>query len=194
MLLESPGKIRMGLRVFPRAVLVLACCACASTPAGEPEAGREPIIIHVDNQTSRVVTVDRIVAMGGGVGSTSFGGVASRRERPVTRRIGVVNGQSKRTLAVPWHPSRLAHEILWIEGVERVATDTETLGPGQHHKTYRVEQCRGTGLNACVQTAALHLPPGAEVTLVIDRRHEAWMYYDLPTEEVGRTMDGIPLR
>ncbi len=188
MLLESPGKYRMGLRVFARAVLVVVCCACATTPDGEPDAGREPIIIHVDNQTSRVVTVDRIVAMGGGVGSTSFGNVSSSRERPVTLRVGVVNGQSRRTLAVPWHPSRLAHEILWIEGVDRIASDTETLGPGQHHATYQVEECRGAGLNACVETRALHLPPGAEVTLVIDTRHVAWLYYDVPAKASGGSL------
>lgn len=192
--LQSPGKIRKGFRTFVRTGFVLALCGCASAPSGEREAGREPITVHIDNLTSRVITVDRIVAVSGSRGSAAFGEARSQGERPVTRRVGLVNGKSRRTLTVPWHSSRLAHEMLWLEGAERVATDYETLGPGQHHLSYRVEECRGQGLRACVETSALHLPPGARVTLVVDQRHIATLYYDVPTEDVGRTMDTIPLR
>ena len=178
--MQSPGKIGAGRTRVLRALLVLVLCACATSPAGGPDSGEEPIRIHVDNMTSRVVTVEHIVAAIGARGSTAFGNVQRRSERPVTRRIGVVNGQSKRTLTVPWHPARLAHEILWLEGVERVTSGTETLGPGQRGLGYVVEECRGEGLRACVETFALHLPPGSEVSLVIDRRHDARMYYQLP--------------
>ncbi len=177
---ESPRKIRSGLKGIARAVPVVALCACATAPAGEPESGREPITIHVDNKTSRVVTVERIVAMQGSRGSTAFGEARRQGQRPITQRVGLVNGESRRTLTVPWHPSRLAHELLWLEGVVRVATDSETLGPGQNRMTYLVEECRGARMNACVDTHALHLPPGAEVELVIDTRHEARMYYEVP--------------
>lgn len=171
----------MVLMVLALAVFVGAHGACATAPAGEQEDGREPITVHIDNLTSRVVTVDRIVAIVGSPGSTSFGNVARQNERPVTRRVGLVQGQSKRTMTVPWDPSRLAHQILWLEGVARIATNTETLGPGQHSSSYQVEECRGEGLRACVATSSLHLPPGSEVTLVIDRRHEARMYYNRPS-------------
>lgn len=191
---QSPGKIRKGFRAFAHAGLLVALCGCASAPAGERDADREPITIHVDNMTSRVITVDRIVAVSGSPRGGSFQTLSSRGERPVTRRIGLVNGKSKRTLTVPWHSSRLAHQMLWLEGAERVATGQETAGPGQHNLSYRVEECRGEGLRACVETSALHLPPGARVTLVVDQRHVATLYYDIPTEEVGRTRDGVPLR
>lgn len=170
----------MVLMVLALAVFVGAHGACATAPAGEQEDGREPITVHIDNLTSRVVTVDRIMSTMGARGSTSFGNVMSQSERPVTQRVGLVQGQSKRTLTVPWHPSRLAHQILWLEGVARIATNTETLGPGRHGSSYQVEECRGEGLRACVATSSLHLPPGAEVTLVIDQRHEARMFYNRP--------------
>ena len=180
MKLKSTRRMRTGLAGCASAAVVVVCSACASAPAGEPDTGREPITVHVENTTSRVVTVDRIVALSGSPGAAAFGSTFAQGERPVTRRVGLVNGESKRTFEIPWHPSRLAHELLWLEGVSRIATDSETLGPGQHSSTYQVERCRGTGLNACVATYALYLPPGSEVTLVIDFRHEARMYYDVP--------------
>ena len=192
--LQSPGKIRKGFMALGHAGLLVALCGCASAPAGERGAGREPITVHVDNLTSRVITVDRIVAVSGSPGSAIFGETRSQGERPVTRRVGLVNGKSRRTLTVPWHSSRLAHPSLGREGVGRVGADSETLGPSQHNLNYRVEECRGQGLRACVETTALHLPPGARVTLVVDQRHVATLYYDVPTEEVGRTRDGVPLR
>ncbi|MDE2652301.1 MAG: hypothetical protein F4087_05745 [Gemmatimonadetes bacterium] len=190
----SPPKIRMGLTGFAAAVMVIANNACATTPEGALEAGQEPITVRVENLTSRVITVDRIVAVSGSYKGGSFQTLTSRGERPVTRRVGLVNGKSSRTLTVPWISSRLAHQMLWLEGAERIATGTETLSPGQNHLSYHVEECRGEGLRACVATSALHLPPGAEVTLVVDRRHVATLYYDVPAEDVGRNKDGIPLR
>lgn len=170
--------------VLLQAVLVAAISACATAPAGEQEeTGHEPITVEVDNMSSRLITVELIVGMGGGVGTIPFGEVRTQRARPVTRRIGVVNGGSKRTLSVPWHRARLAHQILWIEGAERIASDSETLGPGQHHTSYHVETCRGERKNSCVVTYGLHLPPGAEVQLVIDSRHVATMYYEHPTQD-----------
>lgn len=190
MRVQIPGKNRVGLMALVQAFCVFAFAACATTSEGGPDADHEPITVHVDNLTSRVITVDRIVAISGSPGSASFGETRSQGERPVTRRIGLVNGKSKRTLTVPWQSSRLAHQMLWLEGAERVASGSETLGPGQHNLSYRVEECRGEGLRACVQTSSLHLPPGARVTLVIDTRHVATLYYDVPTEEVGRTRGG----
>lgn len=180
MKVKSTRRTRTRLADSARAVVLVMCCACASAPERDPDTGREPIAVHVENTTSRVVTVDRIVALSGSPGAAAFGSTFRQGERPVTRRVGLVNGESKRTFYVPWHPSRMAHELLWLEGVVRIATDSETLGPGQHRMTYLVERCRGEGPNACVATTALHLPPGAEVTLVIDYRHEARMYYELP--------------
>ena len=152
MKMESPKKVRMGLPVFALAVHVFASGACASGPEGGGEAGNQPVIVIVDNMASRVLTVERIVATGA--------------VRPVTVRVGVVRGESQQTLTIPWHPSRMAHQILWLDGMNSA--------------TYRVEECRGEGPNACTETSALHLPPGAEVTLVIDRRLEATMYYQVP--------------
>jgi len=177
---QSPGKIRKGFRAFGHAGLLVALCGCASAPAGERDAGQEPITVHVDNLTSRVITVERIVAVSGSPRGGSFQTLTSQGERPVTRRVGLVNGKSRRTLTVPWHSSRLAHQMLWLEGAERVATGQETAGPGQHNLSYRVEECRGEGPNACAETTALHLPRGAEVSLVIDTRLEVTMYYQLP--------------
>ena len=191
---QSPGRIGMWITAFAQAMLVIASGACASAPAGEGDAGQDPITIHVENLTSRVITVDRIVAVSGSYRGASFQTLTSRGERPVTRRVGLVSGKSQRTLTVPWLSSRLAHQMLWLEGAERVATGRETLSPGQNHLGYRVEECRGAGLRACVETSALHLPPGARVTLVIDQRHVATMYYDIPVEDVGRNMARIPLR
>ena len=197
--MNTPAKIRMGLTGrmrltgFAVAVILVANSACATTSEPRAEGGREPILVHVDNLTSRVITVDRVVAISGSRGAAAFGESRSQGERPVTRRVGLVNGKSKRTLAIPWQSTRLAHQLLWLEGAERVATGSETLGPGQHSLSYRVEECRGEGLRACVETSALHLPPGAEVTLVVDQRHVATLYYDVPVEETGRNGDGIPL-
>lgn len=179
---ELPKKITRGLTMVARGALALAICGCATAPAQGPEGGRDPISLHVDNMTSRVVTVDMVVGVSGSPGSTAFGNVRRQSERPVTRRIGLVNGESRRTLTVPWQPARLAHQLLWIEGVSRVASDTETLGPGQHGLSYLVEECHGEGMNACSVTRALHLPPGAEVTLVIDNRLDARLYYQTPTK------------
>ena len=169
--------------MFALGALVAALGACATAPAEGPESGRAPISIHVDNMTSRVVTVDLVVGVTGSPGSTAFGNVRRQAERPVTRRVGLVNGQSRRTLTVPWQPARLAHQLLWLEGVARVASDTETLGPGQHSLNYLVEECHGEAMNACSVTHALHLPPGAEVQLVIDTRHEARLYYEVPSND-----------
>lgn len=180
--MESLRQIRIGLVAFGLVALVAGNGACASAPEGVPEPGREPITVHVDNMTSRVITVDRIVATQGSPGSTPFGEVQRQNERPITRRVGLVQGGSKRTMTVAWHPSQRAHEILWLEGVARIATGRETLGPGQHHSSYVVEQCLGEGPNACSVTSSLHLPPGAEVTLVIDKNHVARMYYQLRPE------------
>lgn len=179
---ELPKKITRGLTMAARGTLVVAICGCATAPAQGPEGGRDPISLHVDNMTSRVVTVDMVVGVAGSPGSSSFGNVRRQSERPVTRRIGLVNGESRRTLTVPWQPSRLAHQLLWIEGVSRVASDTETLGPGQHSLSYLVEECYGERMNACSVTRALHLPPGAEVTLVIDQRLDARLYYRTPAK------------
>ena len=177
---KSPKRIGKGLAMVARGALAVTLCGCATAPVEGPEGGREPISVHVDNMTSRVVTVDLVVGIAGSPGSTSFGNVSRQSERPVTRRVGLVNGQSRRTLTVPWQPSRLAHQLLWLDGVARVATDTETLGPGQHRLGYLVEECLGEHMNACSVTYALHLPPGSEVTLVIDKRHEARLYYQTP--------------
>lgn len=133
--------------------MLLALAACVTT--GEAGPDNAPITISVDNRTSRVVTVERYV-----------GGT-------ITQRVGLVNGGSRRVLTIPWHPTRLAHELLRMEGVARVATGAETrAGPALG---YAVEECRD---GVCAVTWALHLPPGAEVSLLIDSRGVARMYYD----------------
>lgn len=142
----------MGLAVLALAAHVFAHGACASSPEGGGEAGNAPITVHVDNMASRVLTVERVVATGA--------------VRPVTVRVGLVRGETGRTVTIPWHPSRLAHQLLWLDGM--------------NSSTYRAEECRGEGPNACTETTTLHLPPGAEVTLVIDRRLEATLYYQVP--------------
>lgn len=192
--MELPSNIRMGPFAFALAAFAAVSSACATGSAGRSAPGREPITVRVENQSSRVVTVDRILATVGSAGSTSFGNELRQNDRPVTRRIGLVNGKSERTLTVPWHPSQLAQEILWLEGVVRIASDTETFGPGRHHSTYQVEECRSQGANSCVVTSSLHLPPGADVTLVIDWRHEARMYYRTPAEAAGGPTKPIPPR
>ncbi len=136
----------MGLTLFGFAALAVANSACA-TGGGGTGGGDEPITLQVDNRTNRVVTVERIVASG------------------VTVRVGVVRGGSQQTLTVPWHPSRLAHQLLWFDGL--------------NSSSYRVEECAAEG--ACAETTALHLPPGAEVSLLIDRRLEVTMYYQAPS-------------
>ncbi|MXX35124.1 MAG: hypothetical protein F4107_00665 [Gemmatimonadetes bacterium] len=135
--------------------MFMALAACATASEAGPEA--EPITIRVDNMTSRVITVERYI------GST------------IARRVGLVNGQSQRVLTIPWHPSRLAHQLLRLEGVARVATGAETgAAPALG---YGVEECYE---GVCALTGALHLPPGAEVSLVIDTRGVARMYYNRP--------------
>lgn len=123
-------------------VLTVGCIA------GAPGGGEyEPITLHVDNLTSRVVEIDRRI-------SSSLG-----------RRLGLVNGQSKRTFEVPYNPTfSLAHELLTSPG-------------------YQVEHCRGDGPRACTVTRALHLPSGAEVMLVIDQRNGNRLYYREPGRE-----------
>lgn len=147
--MESPRKIRMGLTMVGCAALAVAYGACAT--GGEGGGGNEPITVQVDNQTNRVVTVERVVATGG--------------PQPVTVRVGLVRGGSQETLTIPWHPSRLAHQLLWFDGL--------------NSSTYRVEEC--VGEDACAETTALHLPPGAEVSLLIDTRLEVTMYYQAPS-------------
>ena len=75
---HSPTKIRMGLTGFAAAVMVIASNACATTPEGAAEPGHEPITVHVDNRTSRVITVDRIVAVSGSYKGGSFQTLTSR--------------------------------------------------------------------------------------------------------------------
>ncbi len=151
--MESPRKIRMGPMVFALPALVLALGACASgAGGGGQEGGDEAITVHVNNQTNRVVTMERVVASGA--------------TQPVTVRVGLVRGSTEQSVTIPWHPSRLAHQLLWFDGL--------------NSSSYRVEECRGEGPNACAETTALHLPRGAEVSLVIDTRLEVTMYYQLP--------------
>lgn len=144
----SPRKIRMGLALVGFAALAVAYGACATGGGG---GGNEPITVQVDNQTNLVVTVERIVAAGAG--------------QPVTVRVAQVRGGTQQTLTIPWHPSRLAHQLLWFDGL--------------NSSTYRVEECASEG--ACAETTALHLPPGAEVSLLIDTRLEVTMYYQVPS-------------
>ena len=152
-MMESPRKIRMGLMVFALPALVLALGACASAAGGGgQEGGNESITVRVDNRSNRVVTVERVVATGA--------------TQPVTVRVGLVRGGTEQTMTIPWNPSRLAHQLLWFDGL--------------NSSTYRVEECRGQGTNACAETTALHLPRGAEVSLLIDTRLEVTMYYQVP--------------
>lgn len=144
----SPRKIRMGLALAGFAALAVVYSACATGGGG---GGNEPITVQVDNQTNLVVTVERVVAAGAG--------------QPVTVRVAQVRGESQDTLTIPWHPSRLAHQLLWFDGL--------------NSSTYRVEECASEG--ACAETTALHLPPGAEVSLLIDTRLEVTMYYRAPS-------------
>ena len=153
--MESPAKIQTGLTLFALAALVFTAGACASAPGGGGEGGDDAITVHVDNQTNRVVTVERVVASGAG--------------QPVTVRDGLVRGGSQQTLTIPWHPSRLAHELLWFDGLN-----------DDDDQSYRVEECQGEGRNVCAETEALHLPRGAEVSLLIDTRFEVTMYYQSP--------------
>ena len=143
------------MRGLAISVMVAALAACATT--SESEADAEPITVNVDNMTSRVITVERYV------GSA------------IARRVGLVNGGEKRVLTIPWHPSRLAHQLLRLEGAARVGTGSATRAAPA--LGYAVEECRN---GVCAVTAALHLPPGAEVSLVIDTRGVARMYYDRP--------------
>ena len=151
--MESQGKIRTGLTAIALAALPFAHGACASSPGGEG-GGNEPITIQVDNMTNRVVTVERVVASGAAT-------------QPVTVRVGLVRGETQQTLTIPWHPSRMAHQLLWFDGL--------------NSPNYRVEECTGQGTTDCAETRVLHLPPGAEVSLVIDTRLEVTMYYQLPS-------------
>ena len=64
--MESPGKIRTGLAVLVLATLAVGTGACASAPGGGGGGGDDAITVHVDNQTNRVVTVERVVASGAG--------------------------------------------------------------------------------------------------------------------------------
>lgn len=153
--MESPGKIRMGLAVLVLATLLVGTGACASAPGGGGGGADDAITVHVDNQTNRVVAVERVVASGAG--------------QPVTVRVGMVRGGSQQTLTIPWHPSRLAHELLWFDGLN-----------DDNNQSYRVEECQGEGRNVCAETEALHLPRGAEVSLLIVTRFEVTMYYQSP--------------
>lgn len=150
--MESSTTIRMGLKVFTVAALVVVYGACASGGGGGSGGGNEPITVHVDNMTNIVVNVERIVATGG--------------PNPVTVRVGQVRGGTQQTLTIPWNAARLAHQLLWLEGLDE--------------STYRVEECRGEDTDTCAATTALHLPRGAEVQLVIDARLQATMYYQVP--------------
>lgn len=62
----------------------------------------------------------------------------------------------------------MAHQLLWFDGL--------------NSPNYRVEECTGQGTTDCAETRVLHLPPGAEVSLVIDTRLEVTMYYQVPSE------------
>lgn len=119
--------------------VVLAACATS----GEARPAAEPITLTVDNMSNVVVTVERYV-----------GGT-------VTQRVGLVPGASERVMTIPWHSTRLAHQLLRLDAGGTL--------------TYDVEECRN---DVCAVTQALHLPPGAEVSLVIDRRRDVRMYYE----------------
>ena len=151
--MEPTGKIRMGLTMSAFAALLIICGACATATGGGAEDGSDAITIRFENLTNRMVAVERIVAAGA--------------TQPVTVRVAMVRGETEQTLTIPWHPSRMAHQLLWFDGLSG--------------STYRVEECLGEGPTACSQTTGLHLPRGAEVSVVVDSRLEVTMYYRVPS-------------
>ena len=84
---QSREKSRMAFAALAVAGFLFVLSACATSQPGGSQGGEAPIVVHVDNLTSRVITVDRIVAVSGSPREQPLQQTLSgaRGERPVTR-------------------------------------------------------------------------------------------------------------